>query len=258
MSDMPLPPAGWYLDPDQPAFQRYWDGQQWTTNIAPAPSSATTVEPPASPPTPDFVPESATSFTPEPLPDADPADGPSRAAAAVSEPSTVQPGGAHWSPATRIAPATTRPPTKSLGKGAIVAIILGAVALAIGTSWLLGSSSMTANLQDGAETIAKVATGSGQAADSAARNDIRSLAIQVLQYTVESQDAPTVTSTGGEYVISGPHGEYARMPIAAGVEFGGWEATSIDDWCVWVRAPHGNDKNFENSAEGGSAAGNCS
>ena len=30
-----LPPAGWYLDPTMPNQQRYWDGVQWTDNIAP-------------------------------------------------------------------------------------------------------------------------------------------------------------------------------------------------------------------------------
>ena len=30
-----LPPAGWYLDPTMPNQQRYWDGSQWTDNIAP-------------------------------------------------------------------------------------------------------------------------------------------------------------------------------------------------------------------------------
>jgi hypothetical protein len=28
-------PAGWYPDPSMPSTQRYWDGQQWTENLAP-------------------------------------------------------------------------------------------------------------------------------------------------------------------------------------------------------------------------------
>lgn len=28
--------AGWYPDPQQPATVRYWDGQQWTAQTAPA------------------------------------------------------------------------------------------------------------------------------------------------------------------------------------------------------------------------------
>jgi hypothetical protein len=31
----PLPPAGWYSDPEQPQTQRYWNGEQWTDQRAP-------------------------------------------------------------------------------------------------------------------------------------------------------------------------------------------------------------------------------
>ena len=31
------PGASWYPDPDNPHFQRYWDGHSWTTHVAPAP-----------------------------------------------------------------------------------------------------------------------------------------------------------------------------------------------------------------------------
>ncbi len=34
-------PAGWYPDPTQPTYQRYWDGQQWTEHTnAPAAGAA--------------------------------------------------------------------------------------------------------------------------------------------------------------------------------------------------------------------------
>jgi len=29
------PPAGWYINPDDATQQRYWDGSQWTTHVAP-------------------------------------------------------------------------------------------------------------------------------------------------------------------------------------------------------------------------------
>jgi phage FluMu protein Com len=35
----PLPPAGWYPDPADVSNQRYWDGQRWTEQTAPSPSS---------------------------------------------------------------------------------------------------------------------------------------------------------------------------------------------------------------------------
>jgi hypothetical protein len=30
-----MPPAGWYVDPHQPAHWRYWDGTAWTAHVAP-------------------------------------------------------------------------------------------------------------------------------------------------------------------------------------------------------------------------------
>ena len=43
-------PAGWYPDPDpdapEPKGQRYWDGQQWTEHVQPAPQSAPGTVPP--------------------------------------------------------------------------------------------------------------------------------------------------------------------------------------------------------------------
>jgi hypothetical protein len=37
-------PAGWYAHPTMAATQRYWDGEQWTENIAPM-QSGLTVQP---------------------------------------------------------------------------------------------------------------------------------------------------------------------------------------------------------------------
>ena len=47
-------PAGWYPDPDTsnpqaPRGQRYWDGQQWTTHVAPPPGAAGPGMPPYAP-----------------------------------------------------------------------------------------------------------------------------------------------------------------------------------------------------------------
>lgn len=38
-------PAGWYPDPTQVDIQRYWDGEHWTNQRAPAPAAA--ASPPA-------------------------------------------------------------------------------------------------------------------------------------------------------------------------------------------------------------------
>jgi uncharacterized protein DUF2510 len=32
----PAPPAGWYTDPSDQAGQRWWDGQAWSSHVAPA------------------------------------------------------------------------------------------------------------------------------------------------------------------------------------------------------------------------------
>jgi hypothetical protein len=34
----PLPPAGWYPDPNGSADQRWWNGQSWTSDMSPAPA----------------------------------------------------------------------------------------------------------------------------------------------------------------------------------------------------------------------------
>lgn len=33
------PPAGWYADQQNPAMQRWWDGQQWTGHTQPSPQA---------------------------------------------------------------------------------------------------------------------------------------------------------------------------------------------------------------------------
>lgn len=42
----PLPPPGWYADPERPRTWRYWDGAQWTAHRAPV------TQPVAAPPSP--------------------------------------------------------------------------------------------------------------------------------------------------------------------------------------------------------------
>ena len=43
-------PAGWYDDPNQPGQQQYWDGNQWTGQMQPAPGAAATAPPPVANP----------------------------------------------------------------------------------------------------------------------------------------------------------------------------------------------------------------
>jgi len=39
MNDAPLPPAGWYPDPEGGSGTRYWDGSAWTSHVSPAPTT---------------------------------------------------------------------------------------------------------------------------------------------------------------------------------------------------------------------------
>jgi hypothetical protein len=41
MSDPQLPGAGWYVDPEDPASERYWDGTRWTDAKRPPEASST-------------------------------------------------------------------------------------------------------------------------------------------------------------------------------------------------------------------------
>jgi hypothetical protein len=49
MNDAPLPPAGWYPDPEGGSGTRYWDGSAWTSHVSPAPAT-----PPPAPGYPAF------------------------------------------------------------------------------------------------------------------------------------------------------------------------------------------------------------
>jgi hypothetical protein len=41
------PRPGWYPDPEYPAYQRYWDGRQWTDDRAPMAPPAAAGQPPS-------------------------------------------------------------------------------------------------------------------------------------------------------------------------------------------------------------------
>jgi hypothetical protein len=61
MAEQALPAAGWYDDPSQAGFKRYWDGVQWTQHVAPVTPSPAPREPsapaaPAAPMTPSARP----------------------------------------------------------------------------------------------------------------------------------------------------------------------------------------------------------
>lgn len=84
----PTPP-GWYADPDDPAFLRFFDGTSWTTGRAPAERLAE-----AAPPAPDGPPAPAASPAPPAAPVAPaeaPEPGPPGASTGILEPGPVDP-----------------------------------------------------------------------------------------------------------------------------------------------------------------------
>jgi hypothetical protein len=263
MSDSTVPGAGWYIDPDQPELQRYWDGAQWTNHTAPAPS----VAPPAAP-SPTFAPApfattgppapTGTYFTPEGL-DQPEASSPAAAFAAQYHEAMPDPGRSLY-----VAPpeptATRR--NRHVSRGAVALIIVGAIAVAIAVSIALTTVSNDGTVEDavpdGVSDAVPFSSQQRKAADAAARSDVATLGIEIQTYVVDSMDTPTVNADGTDYVVSGPSGEVFRMPMSDGVEFGGWTAEGPDDWCLWVTAPQGAEQNYHMTPAGGSGPGNCS
>jgi|GEM_PF-5228891 len=144
MSEVIEPRAGWYIDPDQQEFQRYWDGTQWTERTAPAPSTA-----PPAPPTPPISadPMHATAaansstarypaasgylplaqFSPTPQDAlASPQGTTPQFAAEQSQPTASQQSASE-----------SRPSRRRIGRGTIVIIFVGAIIIVIGGSILL-------------------------------------------------------------------------------------------------------------------------
>ena len=114
------PPAGWYDDPEQPGQQRWWDGNAWTDQRAPA----------------GAAPAAAAGS----VPPADPAAPPTGAAP------TMPPPGAPAPPGTVPPPPAT--PAKSSRKGLWIALIVVAVVFvgiiaAIAAVAVLGGDSAT-------------------------------------------------------------------------------------------------------------------
>jgi hypothetical protein len=56
----PLPPAGWYPDPNGSPQQRWWNGQSWTNDMAPAAAPAPVNA--ATMPVPAYVPHAYQSY----------------------------------------------------------------------------------------------------------------------------------------------------------------------------------------------------
>ena len=78
----------------------------------------------------------------------------------------------------------------------------------------------------------------------------------VAEYAVEHTALPEVTIEGGEYVVSGPDGEYGRAPVSPGVEFAGY-GTDGTYFCLGLHAAEGDVKDVHYSADEALADGPC-
>jgi len=132
-------PAGWYEDGVTAGQERFWDGTQWTDQFRPLAPAAPPV-PPAPPAEPtaaaEPVAEAPTAAPAEPAP-AEPAPTAAPAYPAYSAAPTAPAAQAYpaYQPGV---PAAARPAGKGLSKGAIIGIVVGAVALIAAIVLILG------------------------------------------------------------------------------------------------------------------------
>lgn len=134
-----------------------------------------------------------------------------------------------------------QPRKKGLGVGAIVGIVLGLVAL-IGIGVLA------------AVALPLFSAQKAKADDSAAKADVATLGRDISMHFVDSMEAPDVTLADGMYTV----GKQPAWEASDGVEFGGFSGTDWSDWCVWVHADGGDQKDWQYSAVGGLEQGTCS
>jgi hypothetical protein len=99
---------------------------------------------------------------------------------------------------------------------------------------------------------------SAESADSGARNDAIALGHDLQDYYRYHEGAlPTIQVGGGQYMLIADDGWYQVESQSRGAGLGGVKGTDGSDWCVWTRAPEGETKIWQFSAQGGLAAGSC-
>ncbi len=200
-------PAGWYQDPSQTDQLRYWDGQEWTQHThAAAPS-----EPSPGAATQSFAPASATPPADESF--ATPASLQANPVSSVppSAPMPYGGGNAQYSPTPTFAAST---PKRRLGTGAIVGIVVSAVALVgiIGVLVVVG--------------LGRLADDSFAASTTTSPTD-----------TTTDDTATTDDATGLDDLLGtdGP-GETAQIPADFSVP-DGWQLVRRDDLGVAYGVP---------------------
>lgn len=181
---MTQPPANWYPDPGQQGQLRYWDGNRWTTDVAPH----------------------------------------------VHAPQ---------------APGTAPVPAKGgMPAWAIVLIVVPVAFVIIG---ILAAIAIPVFLNQ-----------REKAADAAARTSVHEVAAAITFLRADHPDEiPTVEAFGSAVTIDYASGGGDLVALEQGVAFGGFTATSPEDWCVWVTAERGAQEDWMYSTAEGMGPGAC-
>lgn len=148
---------------------------------------------------------------------------------------------------------TVTPPTKRTGVLRAVIIVVAVIVVAVGAYLLITSMTEDSEGVDSGAT----AELSGADADDVAEADVANIGILIATAALEGDEAPEFVIDGDSWTITGGDVFEETGTLYEGIEFGGWSATSAQDWCVWVTAPTGTVKDHQYSAEGALTSGNC-
>ena len=160
---------------------------------------------------------------------------------------------AHTAPAPEAAAAghapaaTAAPQERRMSRGAIVGIVIGAVAIVAVGIVILAAIALPIFLSQ-----------RQKAYDSAARADAAELAMQVQYYGVDHATPPDVRTDGGWYIVSDAYGEYGRVAASEGVELVAWRpGADSATFCIGMRAEGGDVQDVHYDGHSGLQDGPC-
>jgi type IV pilus assembly protein PilA len=106
-----------------------------------------------------------------------------------------------------------------------------------------------------------------KAQDSAAKADVSTLGKEVASYFVDGTTIPTVTTSGGRYLVNGADAGKVSNNVTLNSAFASpavaatsltMTGTTSSAWCVGVTNPAGSQQTYKYSATGGLSTGFCS
>jgi type II secretory pathway pseudopilin PulG len=93
-----------------------------------------------------------------------------------------------------------------------------------------------------------------KAEDASAKADVAALGKEIATWYVDHPGNPPAVETAGDvYLVDG----MIVARISPNVVLGGQTGSGATDWCVWVRNPEGDIKDFRYSAAEGLDSGTC-